>query len=154
MFLVSTRISLIVCRGLVSGYEQNKKTTAPELASRYNVNIRILNTSLRHLVKAGILYSQVGGSDSGFIFSRDPRLISLFEIVKVFEGETKMMCCKDVMSNVKCDQDDCSNCLVYGGINQNLKALHDKLKSISIYDHYESCVNKGHVLDVTANNVD
>lgn len=151
MFLTSTRISLIVCRGLVRSYKNNTKLTAPELAALYNLNIRILNTSLRTLVKAGVLNSQVGGSEPGFIFSRDPRSISLFEIVTVFEGESKMMCCKDVISNIKCDVDDCANCLVYGGINQNLRDLSEKLKSISIYDHYKSCVNEKQVLDTITN---
>ena len=148
MFLISTRISLIVCRGLVKSFKNNKKITALELASRYNINVRILNTSLRNLVKSGILSSQVGGSEPGFIFSRDPKSISLYEIVTVFEGESKMMCCKDVISNIKCDQEDCANCLVYGGINQNIKDLSDKLKSISIYDHYKSCVNEKQKLDI------
>lgn len=147
MFLVSTRISLIVCRGLVKSFEKNKKISAPELATRYNLNVRILNTSLRNLVKAGILNSQVGGNEPGFIFSKNPRLISLYEIVTIFEGESKMMCCKDVISNIKCDVDDCANCLVYGGINQNLRDLSEKLKSISIYDHYKSCTNENQVLD-------
>lgn len=142
MFLVSTRLGLIVCRQLVRGYEEGIRLTAPELAAMYNMNVRILNTSLRSLVKAGILNSQVGGVNPGFIYSRDPKTISLYSIVTAFEGETKMMCCQDLLAKVKCDMENCANCLIYGGINKSLKELTQKLQSLTIYDHYRACVDE------------
>lgn len=141
MLLVSTRISLVVCRCLVEYYDSMSKITAPELSARYNINVRIINTSLRNLVRVGILKSQVGGSDPGFIFARDPREISLLDIVSALEGDKKMLCCKDVLSGIKCDMYSCDDCLIYTSVNDNLMKLRNKLKSISVFDHYLSSKN-------------
>lgn len=145
MFLVSTRIIFIVSVGLVKSYEENKKITAPKLASDYNLNVRVLNSALRSLVKAGILNSQIGGTQPGFIFSRNPRQISLYEIITALEGKTRMMSCHDVIPNMKCDIKDCSRCMLYEVVSENLKNLHDKLKSISIFDHYKKFIDRHHL---------
>lgn len=139
MFLVSTRVCLIACRFLVQGYLNEKRMTAPEIAKEFNVNVRSVNPGLRQLVRAGILRSMTGGTNPGFIFAKDPKSISLFDIVYTLEGEINMLCCRDIIKGVDCNMDDCAKCLVYGSINNGFKLIHENLKSISIYDHYLSC---------------
>lgn len=117
--------------------------TAPEIAKEFNVNVRSINPGLRQLVRGGILKSMTGGTNPGFIFSKDPKFISLFDIVYTLEGETNILCCKDIIKGVDCNMNDCTECPVYESINKGFKSVHENLKSISIYDHFLSC-NKSH----------
>lgn len=135
MFLVNTRISLIVCRSLVEGFRLNRRITAPELADKYKINLRMINTSLRQLVRAGILNSQTGGHTPGFIFSKDPSEIKLYDVIAALEGHSRMECCRKIISGVECDISNCDECLVYITINKGLDDLSDSLKSISLSDY-------------------
>ena len=55
--------------------------------------------ALRCLTQVELLKSKVVGRDSGFIFARDPALISIYEVVTALEGEFKLSSCRDVVDD-------------------------------------------------------
>ena len=142
MFLSSTHFGLIACRYLVIGYKAGIRISAPDLAARYNMNTRALMPALRRLTQVGILRSQVGGRDPGFIFSKDPKEISLYDVIYALEGENEMNCCKEVISDISCDMNKCCNCIIYGTIKTGLSLINNQLKDTSLYEHYLTIANE------------
>ncbi len=134
MFLTSTRLFIIVSRLLVDGYYKKRMITAPELADFFNVNKRALMPALHRLTQAGYLRSQIGGSTPGFRFTKDPKEINTGEIIRNLEGEMKMDSCRDLIPNVNCICDSCTNCLFYNKINQMIDDERKKLYKISLFD--------------------
>ncbi|MFI3333243.1 MAG: hypothetical protein SNI51_05835 [Rikenellaceae bacterium] len=85
MLLLSTRMCIISSSQLIKGYYAGQKTTATSLSEKYNLNIRTLNPALNKMTRAGILKSQVGGVDRGYIFARDPKEISVMTLLMLFK---------------------------------------------------------------------
>ena len=135
MLRLPTRLFLIVSRSLVQGYADKVKISAPSMANRYNVNSRALMPALRRLTQVGILKSQIGGSKPGFIFTRKPSKISMYEIITALEGEFKTSSCRDIMDDVTCEIDKCSDCSVFQIINKGTFQIINDLKNTTLSDH-------------------
>ena len=142
MFLSSTHFGLIACRYLAEGYENGIRISAPDIAARYNMNKRALMPALRRLTQVGILRSQVGGRDPGFIFSKDPKEISLYDVIYALEGTNEMDCCKEIISEISCDMKRCCDCIVYKTIKTGMSQINDQLKETSVYEHYLTVKNE------------
>ena len=138
MFLVSTRCGLIACRYLVQCFYNESYVAAPDIAEKYNMNVRALMPALRQLTRAGILRSRTGGKEPGFIFSRNPDSISLLEVLVALEGEAEMRCCKDVIPSLKCDCESNVECSIFSLFDGMLEQVKKKLGQISIKDHAHS----------------
>ena len=138
MLLSSTYLAVIASRHFVEGYYKMCRMSAIDVALKYNMNVRALRPALRALTKAGILFSQTGGSEPGFIFTRDPKEIFMSEIVFALEGQMSMHVCKDIFSGVRCGLQNCKNCLIYRAISIPLDELKKNLQTITVYDHYQS----------------
>ncbi len=136
MLLSSTRLCLIASVSLVQEYLNGRMVTASEIAATYNFNARSINPSLTRLVRVGLLRSQVGGKGRGFVLARDPREISLFDIVNSLEGSSELVRCRDMMYGVKCAIGDCENCHVYIRLNSLYASENEILKGVSLFDHY------------------
>lgn len=137
MFLMSTKMCIISCSAFVDGYYAGRKTTATSLAKKFGLNIRTLNPSLNKLIHAGILRSQVGGVDRGYIFTRDPKEITIADIIEAVEGFSsttkRSNALRDVLSSI--DQ----------SVDQRLSDTHDQVANfareqyskITIYDLFK-----------------
>ncbi len=136
MFLMSTRACIICCAELINGYHTGQKTPATLLAKKFSINIRTLNPSLNKMTRAGILKSQVGGADRGYIFARDPKDISLYEVVEAIQGFDYMRDCKEV-TQATCSLDSCANCPFYHASKQITDYSRELLKEISITDLFK-----------------
>ena len=135
MLLLSTRLFLIVSPSFVQAYEEKNKISAPEVAEIYKMNHRALMPSLRRLTQVGILKSQVGGSQPGFILARPPEEISMYEIITALEGESYVSHCRDIIDDVECRILDCNDCRVYNIINRALLSSFNNLKKITLNEH-------------------
>lgn len=135
MFLASTRCGLIACRLLVKGYYENRYTTAPEIAERYNMNVRALMPALRQMTKFGILRSRVGGNRPGFIFSKPPSEITILEVLIALEGNNEMQCCKELILGLNCDCKSQKDCSIYKLFGDMVVDIKKKLEGISIEEH-------------------
>lgn len=138
MFLASTRCGLIACRHLVSGYHENAYISAPEIAGKYNMNVRALMPALRQLTRSGILRSRVGGKEPGFIFSRNPSEITLLEVLTSLEGGSEVPCCRELIADLKCDCSSSAQCNIYNLFNGMIDQVKMKLAQISIEAHASS----------------
>lgn len=135
MFFSTTRICIIASRYLVEAYYEGVHVTAPLIAERFDINVRSVNPALRQLVQAGILDSQTGGANPGFMFSRDPKMISLYDIIVAFNEDKPMECCRNRMKGVECGVDNCSKCIVFSEVNSSLNIFYNQMKEISLYNH-------------------
>ena len=138
MFHTSTRLALIVSRLLTEAYYDGYRIPSTDLTAEYNMNSRALMPALRKLTHAGILRSQTGGNEPGFIFARDPKTISLYEMITILEGKTMMMRCNEVVNDICCDVEDCSNCIFYTLTIEGLQNLKAKFETVTVFDHYDS----------------
>ena len=139
MILIATRLGLIACGYLVGGYYESRYISAPEIAQRYNMNVRALMPALHRLVMAGILRSRVGGTTPGFIYAKDPKELTLFAM----EGEAAFACCKELVPGLKCDCscDEKSSCTMLSLFNGMIDNATEKLSAITVADHAERLGN-------------
>ena len=70
--------------------------TAKRLAAFYNLPTAYLNKQLQALTRAGILTS-VSGPKGGFQLARDPRDISLLDIVVAIDGPDEAFRCAEIL---------------------------------------------------------
>lgn len=136
MFLLSTKMCIVSCHELIKGYYAGHKTKATLLAEKFNLNIRTLNPSLNKMTHAGLLKSQVGGIDRGYIFTRDPKEITLYDIINAIEGFSYMKNCEDALHGATCAIDTCDNCILYNTSKLITDNAKEQYKKISIYDMY------------------
>ncbi len=138
MLLVPTRLAIVVCTHLVPFYSQGRRMGVPEMEERFNINPRTLNPALRALVHAGVLNSRTGGNDRGYILARDPRKISLYEIVRTIQGEPKVECCMESLGCTNCEaaRPDGSYCTIYAKLKRVLEVTRRELGRITLYEQY------------------
>lgn len=141
MFLAVTRLGLIACQYLAKCYAEGRYVAAPDIAERYNMNVRALMPALRQLTKAGILRSRVGGLEPGFIFSRDPEELTALDIVLALEGDREFLCSMDSISGVKCSCNSKEECVLYETFNSMINYAKYKLSTISIKNYSKSSIN-------------
>ena len=140
MLLLSTRLFLIVSSSLIKGYSDKVKITAPNIAKEFNMNSRALMPALRRLTQVGLLNSQVGGSNPGFILARDPAKISMYDIITALEGDFCMSSCRELVDDVKCEIQYCDDCSIYKIINRGLLLIINDLKDTTLREHSQSMV--------------
>ncbi len=128
---------IICCSDLIKSYYAGNKITATSLADKYNLNIRTLNPSLNKMKQKGILQSQVGGVDRGYIFARDPKEITVYEVIEAVQGFGYMENCKDFLNGAKCAKDDCSECHLHLTSKYVTDFAREQYKYISVYDLFE-----------------
>lgn len=138
MLLIPTQLAIIICTHLVPYYSQGRRMGVPEMQKIFNINPRTLNPALRTLVHAGILNSRTGGLDRGYILARDPKTISVYEIVQLIQGVPKVQCCVEEHGCTNCEVAKSSNgyCRVFNELNSVLDLTRQKISKISLYDQY------------------
>ena len=127
---------LLAASHLVQGYNNKVKITVPYVAERCNMNPIALMPALRRLTKVGILRSQTGGRKPGFILSRDPSEISMYEIIGSLENDMLMPSCKEMNDKLN-DKLNCENCSIYKVINTSISRIITDLKNTLLQQHYE-----------------
>lgn len=137
MLLMSTRMCIICCSCFIDGYYAGQKTTATNLAEKFGLNIRTLNPSLNKLTHAGILRSQVGGVDRGYIFARDPKDITVYDIIDTVQGLDYMKNCKNSLKGAKCMLENCEECELYKTSMNVIDFAREQYKSTTIYDLFK-----------------
>ncbi len=139
--LNSTRIFFVAAHILTKNYELGVRISAKDLAAAIGVTNGAIMPALRFLTQAGLLRSKVGGIDPGFIYARNPREISVLEILEALEGKNEMSCYRDSLEGgIICMCDECDNCLIYMAYKDTLEVLKNKLINMSIYDHYQQAL--------------
>ena len=136
LFLTSTRLFIIVSKYLVESFYDGRKVSSRELANTYNVNNRALIPILNRLTRTGYLHSQVGGLNPGHIFSKDPKKISVGEVIVALEGEMDMMGCDSILGDGVTGCTSENRCKFCRTISNFIELGRKEIHSISLYDLY------------------
>ncbi len=136
VLLLSTRLSVIACRHIVPHYYRGEAVKIPEIAEVYGFKPRSINPSFSSLVKAGILRSRVGGTykERGFMYAKDPKEITLYDIVVALEGDMLVESCSDIL---KCRPAKCDECSIHKELQKVIEHRNKILSSTTIYEQYK-----------------
>jgi len=100
-----------------------------DIAARQVISIKYLEKLTRPLKRAGLIKS-VRGSKGGHLLAKEPKDISLSEIVRALEGNFQLVKCWD--ENSCCPRmSACRTSRLWGEVSAT---LDDKLASISLLD--------------------
>jgi len=108
-----------------------------KIASRQKIPVKYLEQLLRKLKLAGIV-SSVRGPKGGYLLAKDPKQITLGQVVRLFEGRTDLVDC--ISFPEKCGM--ASECLVRNAWYDATAALYEKLDGVSIADLIDTSVEK------------
>ncbi|MFI3288241.1 MAG: hypothetical protein R3Y61_07195 [Rikenellaceae bacterium] len=111
------------------------RVSAVSLGDRFQVSSRSLNITLKRLVQSGVLYSQAGGNNPGYGFSKEPKDVLLYEIAKVVWNIDYPRC----LLKEHLDGEDCMVCKIIG---RSVDLVINELKQVSCMDYYNSLPEK------------
>ncbi len=94
-----------------------RASSAKEIAETYHIPLPILSKVLQKLGKAGFLQS-VQGTNGGYKIARDPRHISVLEVIRAVDGPVILTSC---FTHDKCDQS--GSCTV----KEPLRKVHESI---------------------------
>ena len=117
--------------------------TAKRLAAFYNLPTAYLNKQLQALTRAGILTS-VSGPKGGFQLARDPRKITLLDIVVAIDGADEAFRCTEILKEgpgADPKADYTKICLVSQAMRAAELTYRRELASQTIADIAERVVN-------------
>ena len=77
--------------------------SAKEIADSYGIPLPLLSKILQKLTKSGLLRS-IAGTNGGYKLARDPRAISVLDIIRTLEGPVILTSC--FTSHGQCDQSE------------------------------------------------
>ncbi len=129
---MSARVGLQALAVMVDTWEINERICNKDIAEKVGCSQKTLTPLLIKLVKADILSSATGGTVRGYRLMRDPRSISVAEIMRIINGRVVFHCCKDLMS-INCTRKK-DECLIYKTINLKIIAFVKRFEDISLYD--------------------
>jgi Rrf2 family protein len=106
--------------------------SAKDLAEMYGIPQEALAKILQRLVRIGLLTSQ-HGTNGGYVLSRDPRKISVLEVIRAIDGPLFMTSCKSVKG---CGTS--SKCTVREPLQKVGRAIEAVLGNLTVWELQES----------------
>src|SRR5450755_4891053 len=101
--------------------------SAKDVADAYGIPPAALAKILQRLAKVGLIRSQ-HGINGGYTLTRDPRMISAFEVIKAIDGPLFITSCVTVRG--ECDQSD--RCNIREPLRRVSHGIEELLRSIKI----------------------
>ncbi len=137
MLLKSTRLFFVIAPIMVEAYLQRRMVNLTFLAGVLNVNKRSLTPIMHRLMQVGCLKSQTGGTTPGFIFAKDPKTISLAEIIAHLEGHKGMESCWELFPDATHLIKDGHTCLLCRMMGQLVQDAESQYLNVTLHDLYE-----------------
>jgi Rrf2 family protein len=101
--------------------------SAKDVAEAYGIPQEALAKILQRLAKVGLVRSQ-HGTHGGYTLTRDPKMISAFEVIKAIDGPLFITSCVTVRG--ECDQTD--RCTIREPLRKVNESIEQVLKNIKI----------------------
>src|SRR5271163_2260126 len=101
--------------------------SAKDVAEAYGIPQEALAKILQRLAKVGLVRSQ-HGMNGGYTLTRDPKMISAFEVIKAIDGPLFITSCVTVRG--ECDQSD--RCTIREPLRKVNESIEQVLKNIKI----------------------
>ncbi len=103
--------------------------SAKDLAEAYGIPQEALAKILQRLVRGGLLVSQQG-TKGGYVLARNPRLISVLEVIRVIDGPLLLTAC----SEGDADCDHATLCTVREPLRKVSLSIQQVLSKLTIWD--------------------
>ena len=100
-----------------------------EISKRQDISVKYLEQLIRPLKQASIVTS-VRGPKGGHLLAKNPKNITLGQIVRLFEGQTELVEC--ISNPEQCNMSD--DCQVRLAWKEATRVLYEKLDSTTISD--------------------
>jgi Rrf2 family protein len=116
--------------------ESGEAVTAAKLAAFFELPTAYLNRQLQALARAGIVTS-TSGPRGGFRLARDPRHITLLDVVTAIEGGQEVFRCQEIMRKGPYGREDVDyrkHCLVSQGMRRAEMAWRRELAAQTLAD--------------------
>ena len=101
--------------------------SAKDVAEAYGIPQEALAKILQRLAKVGLVRSQ-HGMNGGYTLTRDPKMISAFEVIKAIDGPLFITSCVTIRG--ECDQSD--RCTIREPLRKVNESIEQVLKNIKI----------------------
>ena len=115
---------------VVAYYDQKRRVSIKELQESAGLTGNQCKSTITLLLNAQILHSNVGGANRGYLFFKDPKEISVHEVIKVLQGIAYSQC------NVKSLTQTSEECLICKAINKGIAKMVEELQQITLYDFF------------------
>src|ERR1700690_508531 len=103
--------------------------SAKDVAEAYGIPQEALAKILQRLAKVGLVRSQ-HGMNGGYTLTRDPKMISAFEVIKAIDGPVFITSCVTVRG--ECDQSD--RCTIREPLRRVSHGIEELLRGITILE--------------------
>jgi Rrf2 family protein len=113
--------------------------SAKDIAEEYGIPQEALAKILQRLARAELLQSQ-HGTNGGYTLTRDPRVISAYEVIRAIDGPLFITSCITVRG--ECDQSE--RCTIREPLRKVNQSIEDVLKSIALSDMREESDTEHH----------
>ena len=100
-----------------------------EISKRQDISVKYLEQLIRPLKQASMVTS-VRGPKGGHVLAKNPKNITLGQIVRLFEGQTELVEC--ISKPEQCNMSD--DCQVRLAWKEATRVLYEKLDSMTISD--------------------
>ena len=107
-----------------------------EISKRQDISVKYLEQLIRPLKQASMVTS-VRGPKGGHLLAKNPKTITLGQIVRLFEGQTELVEC--ISNPEQCNMSD--DCQVRLAWKEATRVLYEKLDSTTISDLMQENVN-------------
>jgi len=121
--------------------ETGEAVSAKEVADSCGIPLPLLSKLLQKLGKSGFLVSAYG-TNGGYRLARDPRRISVLEVIKAIDGPIVLANCFTHIT----DCDHSSRCTVRRPLKKIHEAILRLLESVSVQDLLEDSEQQGREL--------
>lgn len=126
-------------------YANERPVQVSEISKRQSITVKYVEQLLRPLKKAGYI-SSVRGAKGGYVISKNPKEITLAQIVRLFESQKDIIEC--INQPKTCDMSvECQIRMAWELVN---KAFYQSLESITIDDIVNGTVPPCSELNVTS----
>ena len=131
MLTQKTRYSMLAMVKLAKEYGKGT-LMINEIAESERIPKRFLESILLELKKSGYLSSKLG-KNGGYFLIKDPKDVSLLEIVRLFEGSIALLKCTSEKYYEPCEHcKDEENCAVRGTFKDIREYTYNKLAATSL----------------------
>ena len=107
-----------------------------EISKRQDISVKYLEQLIRPLKQASMVTS-VRGPKGGHLLAKNPKNITLGQIVRLFEGQTELVEC--ISNPEQCNMSD--DCQVRLAWKEATRVLYEKLDSTTISDLIQENAN-------------
>ncbi|HIW22157.1 MAG TPA: Rrf2 family transcriptional regulator [Candidatus Dorea intestinavium] len=115
-------------------FSKEEPVSISSIAARQDISERYLEQIVALLKKAGLVKS-IRGATGGYILARDPKLISVGDVLRALEGSLEAVECSAAHGKDGCSASgECVTKFVWQKINDSINNTVDDIKLVELVD--------------------